>query len=121
MKVLLVYPNMRGMNMLPPAIALFSALLKRNGHTVSLFDSTDYPNPEEDAIDSDKQKELLVTVRTFNDTKLKVSWKNQNVYDAFRKKYNAFNPDLIAMSCTEILYVTDWDLVWNKLIEKSQS
>ena len=34
MRVLLVYPNIRGMNMLPPAIALFSALLKQHGHTV---------------------------------------------------------------------------------------
>jgi radical SAM superfamily enzyme YgiQ (UPF0313 family) len=92
------------MNMLPPAIALFSALLKNNGHTVALFDSTDYPNPEEDAIDSDKQKELLVTVRSFNDSKLKVSWKNQDVYEAFRKKYKAFSPDLIAMSCTEDMF-----------------
>ena len=39
-RVLLIYPNQRGMNMLPPAIALFSALLKRDGHAVSLFDST---------------------------------------------------------------------------------
>ena len=41
MKVLLVYPNMRGMNMLPPAIALFSAILKQRGHKIDLFDATD--------------------------------------------------------------------------------
>lgn len=31
LKVLLVYPNLRGMNMLPPAIGLLSAILKRSG------------------------------------------------------------------------------------------
>jgi hypothetical protein len=39
-KVLFIYPNTYGMNMLPPAIALFSALLKGRGHSVDLFDST---------------------------------------------------------------------------------
>ena len=41
-KVLFLYPNTFGMNMLPPAIALFSAILKQNGHKVSLFDATYY-------------------------------------------------------------------------------
>ncbi len=33
-RVLFVYPNTFGMNMLPPAIAMFSALLKAKGHLV---------------------------------------------------------------------------------------
>ena len=40
--VLLIYPNTFGMNMLPPAIALFSALLKKEGHKVEIFDTTYY-------------------------------------------------------------------------------
>ena len=36
MKVLLVYPNHKGMNMLPAGIALISACLKREGHKVPL-------------------------------------------------------------------------------------
>ena len=42
--------------MLPPAIALFTAILRKQGHTVELFDSTDYLNPEEDGFDNDKEK-----------------------------------------------------------------
>ena len=38
-RVLLVYPNMRGHTMLPPAIAMFSALLKERGFYVDLFDN----------------------------------------------------------------------------------
>jgi hypothetical protein len=41
-KVLLIYPNQRGMNMLPPAIAVFSQILKNNGFEVVLFDTTYY-------------------------------------------------------------------------------
>lgn len=100
MKVLLVYPNMRGMNMLPPAIALFSRLLKDRGHKIDLFDATDYPNPEEDAIDSDKLKEKNLNVRPFDDSKLKVSFKEEDVFEAFIRKVNEFQPELIAMSCT---------------------
>ena len=43
-KVLFIYPNTYGMNMLPPAIALFSSLLKKRGHSVDLFDATYYIN-----------------------------------------------------------------------------
>ena len=39
-KVLLIYPNYRGMNMLPPAIGLLSACLLQSGHEVELFDTT---------------------------------------------------------------------------------
>ena len=104
MKILLVYPNMRGMNMLPPAIGLFSALLKQRGHQVDLFDATDYPNPEEDSINSDKLKEENLNVRAFDDTKLKVSWVEENVFIAFKKKIQFFSPDLVAMSCTEDMF-----------------
>ena len=42
-KVLFIDPNIFGMNMLTPAVALFSAILKKKGHTVELFDTTYYP------------------------------------------------------------------------------
>ena len=35
-KVLFLYPNTFGMNMIPQAMALFSALLKKEGHTTFL-------------------------------------------------------------------------------------
>jgi len=104
MKVLLVYPNLRGMNMLPPAIALFSAILKQDGHEVSLFDSTDYPNPEGDYFDSDKQKEIYLNARPYDDSKLKLSFKEEDVFKAFRNSINKNSPDLIAMSCTEDMF-----------------
>ena len=42
-KVLFIDPNIFGMNMLTPAIALFSSMLKKKGHKIELFDTTYYP------------------------------------------------------------------------------
>ncbi|HAK89639.1 MAG: hypothetical protein A2X55_04800 [Nitrospirae bacterium GWB2_47_37] len=104
MKVLLIYPNIRGMNMLPPAIALFTAILRERGHVVALFDSTDYPNPEDDEFNSDKYKEMNLNVRPFDDSLLKVSFKDEDVYDAFERTVKEFQPQLMAMSCTEDMF-----------------
>ena len=41
-KILFIYPNTYGMNMLPPAIAMFSAILKKERHQVQIFDTTYY-------------------------------------------------------------------------------
>ena len=97
----MVYPNSRGMNMLPPAIALFTAILRRQGHTVELFDSTDYLNPEEDGFDSDKEKVANLNAKPFDDTLLKESFRDENVFDSFERCVKEFQPGLITMSCTE--------------------
>lgn len=104
MKVLLIYPNVRGMNMLPPAIALFSAILKRKNHDVKLFDSTDYPNPEDELFDSDKVKEKNLNVMSFDDTLLKISYVEEDVYVAFEKCVKEYKPDLLLMSVTEDMF-----------------
>lgn len=90
--------------MLPPAIALFHTLLSQRGHTVGLFDSTDFPNPENDTFNSDKAKEENLNVRAFDDDKLKVTWQDRDVYEAYMEKVNGFKPDLLALSCTEDMF-----------------
>ena len=37
MKILLLYPNTYGMNMIPPALGIFTAILKNAGHELQLF------------------------------------------------------------------------------------
>lgn len=104
MKVLLIYPNIRGMNMLPPAIALFTAILREKGHTVALFDSSDYPNPEDGDFNSDKAKEANLNVIPFDDSLLKISWTDEDVYEAFEKCVREYQPNLMAMSVTEDMF-----------------
>ena len=41
-KVLFLDPNTYGMNIVPPSIALFSAILKKEVHQVQIFDTTYY-------------------------------------------------------------------------------
>jgi len=59
MRILFLYPNFRGMNMLPPAIGILSAVLKKAGHEVKLFDTAYYEslagdNRDPDAFKSDR-------------------------------------------------------------------
>ena len=100
-KVLFVYPNLRGMNMLPPAIAIFSQILKNNGFEIALFDTTYYKIGED--FDSDKEKEKYLAVRPFDMTE-EVTLKTANPFDDLDQLVNSFQPDLIAMSATEDIF-----------------
>lgn len=102
MKVLLLYPNLYGMNMLPPAIGLFTAILRREGHTVGLFDTTIYDGLA--AIDSDKMKSENLNARPFDDTLLKQHARHSDAIEDFKRVVREFGPDLIAMSVTEDMY-----------------
>ena len=102
MRVLLFYPNLYGMNMLPPAIGLFTAILRREGHTVGLFDTTIYDGLA--AHDSDKMKSENLNARPFDDTLLKQHARHSNAVEDFKSVVRDFAPDLIAMSVTEDMY-----------------
>lgn len=104
MKVLFLYPNMHGMNMLPSAIALLSSLLKQENHTVKLFDSTAWVMPGEKDFDSDKEKERNLNVRPFDDSKLSQDRKSSDVFSDFENTVRSFNPDLIAVSASEDIF-----------------
>ena len=67
-KVLLIYPNQRGMNMLPPAIGLLSSIFKEDGNTVELFDTTYYEKLDEAGVaevDSDNIKTEKLMARPY--------------------------------------------------------
>jgi anaerobic magnesium-protoporphyrin IX monomethyl ester cyclase len=103
MKVLIVYPNMFGMNMLPPSIGILTSCLRKEGHTVGLFDTTNYTDIEKD-FNSDKTKEKNLNVRPFDDSLLRTNNKTTSPTEDFKKYVGFFQPDLIAMSLTEDIY-----------------
>ena len=41
-RVLFIYPNQRTESLVPPSLAVFSSLLKAEGHQVGLFDTSNY-------------------------------------------------------------------------------
>ena len=56
-RILFLYPNERGMSTIPPSIAGLSQILKNEGHTTGLFDTTFYKFDDEITVeDSDKIK-----------------------------------------------------------------
>ena len=102
-KVLFVYPNHKGMNMLPPAIGLLSSCLKREGFEVKLFDTTYYDKTDRNSPDSDKSKTDRLMARPFK-MPHEISIKYTDVFDDFVKEVESYGPDLIALSATEDMF-----------------
>jgi len=90
--------------MLPSAVGLFTRLLRERGHTVDLFDSTNWLIPGEEDFDSDKVKERYLNVRPFDDSVLRSELRTGNVYEDFRAKVESFSPDLIGVSVSEDIF-----------------
>ena len=106
-RVMLIYPNQRGMNMLPPAIGLLSAILKDRGHTVQLFDTTYYESTDDSRVvrgDSDSLKTDKLMARPYKMPN-EITLKKSNVFEDFKQEVEAFGPDLLAMSCTEDMFL----------------
>ena len=101
-KVLFIYPNTYGMNMLPPAIAMFSAILKKEGHKVQIFDSTYYNTDH--GIDSDGSKMERLNVVPYKMDKKMLQRKTTDWKVDIKKQVDDFLPDLIAVSSTEDMW-----------------
>ena len=101
-KVLFLYPNTYGMNMLPPAIAILSSLLKGEGHQVELFDATYYTIDY--GIDSDGSKMERLNVVPYDMGTRGIRRKTTDWREDLREQVRRFNPDLIAISSTEDMW-----------------
>jgi anaerobic magnesium-protoporphyrin IX monomethyl ester cyclase len=113
-KILFIYPNTYGMNMLPPAIALFSALLKGAGHQIEVFDSTYYQT--EYGIDSDGTKMEFLNVVPYDMDGRGIRLRTTDWREDFTAQINRFQPDLIAISSTEDM----WELAL-RILEHAKS
>ena len=94
------------MNMLPPAIGLLSSILKEDGNTVEIFDTTYYEKLDEAGVaevDSDNIKTKKLMARPFKMPN-QITLKTASVFDDFKIKVESYNPDLLAMSCTEDMF-----------------
>jgi anaerobic magnesium-protoporphyrin IX monomethyl ester cyclase len=102
MRVLLLYPNTYGMNMIPPALGIFTAVLKQAGHELQLFDTTDYV---EEYRNFDKEKSENLNARPINDfSKLEEAMIFSSPIEDFNSLVNSFKPNLIAVSCVEDMF-----------------
>jgi len=101
-KVLFIYPNLFGMNMLPPALAIFSALLKREGHSIDIFDST-YYDMDYGAKASEVRVERL-NIQPYDMGERGIRMRKADWRVDIKAKVKDFDPDLIAMSTTEDMW-----------------
>ena len=101
-RVLFIYPNTYGMNMLPPALALFSALLKGAGHQVEIFDSTYYQTDY--GIDSDGTKMEFLNVVPYDLDGRGIRLRTTDWREDLTAQLNRFQPHLIAISSTEDMW-----------------
>jgi anaerobic magnesium-protoporphyrin IX monomethyl ester cyclase len=101
-KVLIVYPNGTLMNPPPISVGLFTALLRREGIEVDLFDTTFYRDAS--SVTSDDAKEKFMQSTPVNDQKRKSKIKQSSLEDDIVKKVEEFKPDLITISLLEVTY-----------------
>ena len=114
-KILFVYPNERQMSTIPPAICLLSQLLKQKGHETDIFDTTFYEFEDELTIeDGDKGQEESLQVRPIadvDDDNLHFKKIKTDPVKDLRKKIIEFDPNLLAVSCSETTFMRGLGLV----------
>jgi len=97
-KVLLVYPNLMLVSLLPNNIALLSAYLKKEGNAVRVFDTTLYKTTDKT---NDEMRVERMQVRKFNIEDVGTEVKEQDVYEDFAKVVKEYKPDLIGVSVVD--------------------
>lgn len=90
------------MNMVPPAIAFLSALLKQEGHEVELFDSTYYDLNY--GVNSEGIKAEQLNVVPFDLESRGIRMKTSDWRGDLSAQVKRFAPDLIAVSSTEDMW-----------------
>jgi len=100
-KVLLVYPNLQMVNLLPPNIAVLSAYLKEHGIDVKVFDTTLY-RTEEKSVDEIRVEHMQL--RPFNLKRKGVEYKNTDIFEDFKKLVTEYKPDIVGVSATDDTY-----------------
>nr|VFJ64191.1 MAG: Radical SAM superfamily enzyme YgiQ, UPF0313 family [Candidatus Kentron sp. DK] len=90
--------------MIPPAVAILSALLKQDNHEIRLFDSTYWEFPECKDVDRDGERERHLQIPPCRDEQKPVPSYTTDVYDELNTVVAEFEPDLIAASATEDLF-----------------
>ena len=93
-KILFINPNKWGRGITHIWIASHSGILKRNNHTVQLFDSTFYLNWSVNEVQFQTDNKMYK--KTNYDEFLKFN--SSDVFEDLQKKINEFNPDFIFWS-----------------------
>lgn len=100
-KVLLIYPNLMMINLLPTNISILSACLKEKNFNIKLFDTTMYKTENQSP---DEIRVENLQLRPFNLSEKGVFYKQTDAHKDFKNIVSNFKPDLIAISLVEDTY-----------------
>ncbi len=100
-RVLLVFANGFMDNLIPVGISLLSAVLKRENHTVELFDTTFYRTRDKTG---DEARAETLQVKETNLADFGIFEKESDMVSDFKEAVEQFNPDLVAVSALESTY-----------------
>ena len=107
-KILLFYPNLHMSALMPQSIGIFTAILKREGYKIDLFDCTYYKDIDAINLGKNAQEERINNrnARVFSEKELNTKgvapkW---GIVEDFNKKIDEFQPDLVLCSVLESTY-----------------
>lgn len=101
-KVLFLYPDLMLQTTFPMGIAILSAVLKREGFGVDIFETPFYETEE---LSSDEARAANLQIARFNlGEKFKHLRSRQQMYEDLVKKAEEYKPGLLAVSILEDLY-----------------
>jgi len=117
LKILFLYPNINMRTLVPNAISILVAVLKRAGFkNIDLFDTTFY-QAEGDTYDEERVEMAHLPSFDFKDRD--INPKKTDMYQDFVKKVNEFKPDIIFASIVEDTYpifINFMDMIKDKKI-----
>jgi radical SAM superfamily enzyme YgiQ (UPF0313 family) len=107
-KILLFYPNLHMSALMPQSIGIFTALLKKEGYTLDLFDCTYYEDIDQLTLGRNTNEEKVKNRNVANYDNSEWNEKGvkpkRGIVEDFKKKVLEFNPDLILVSVLESTY-----------------
>ena len=114
-KILIFYPNLHMSALMPQSVGIFTALLRREGYQLDLFDCTYYQDIDSLTLGKNTNEEKVENrnVHKYDNTEWHekgVKPKNGIVED-FKKKIATFPPELILVSVLECTYYLAIDLL----------
>jgi anaerobic magnesium-protoporphyrin IX monomethyl ester cyclase len=97
-RVLIVYPNLPLMLLVPVAVGIFTKLFKDQGYIVELFDTTFYKDDDQLAAYSEEREQMLNQRIVKSEVHQPVK---TGMVEAFREKVEIFKPDFMIGTVVE--------------------
>ncbi|MBU1147975.1 MAG: B12-binding domain-containing radical SAM protein, partial [Candidatus Omnitrophica bacterium] len=107
-RVLLVYPNLQMMGLIPSNIAILASYLKNSAIDVKVFDTTYYRITEKS---TEEIRIEHMQVRPFNLKEKGVDYKATDVFEDFKAVVEEYKPNIIGITATEDTYDLGLDLI----------